>query len=104
MINLYTLQSLFESEGHTSTDNKSVDFSDEVVNQLNLIGNFCTSKDGQERTLGFLEGFCKVFEFLLHEKSGSTEWKVNSDHGGVSTMSGAECIIFEISLFVIKEY
>src|SRR5271156_2129530 len=78
---LDTLKSLFEGECHSTTDNQSIDFCDEIVNQLNLIGNFCTSENSQERSLGFLEGFGKVLEFFLHKESGSTFREFYSDHG-----------------------
>src|SRR5436190_23145890 len=78
---LYALQSLLEREGHSPTDHESIDFRDKIINQLNLIGNFGTTEDSQKRTFGIFEGFCKVFEFLLHKETGGPLRKINADHG-----------------------
>lgn len=95
-INLDTFQSLLECKGHASTDDESVYFSDKVINQLNLVRHFSAAEDSQKRTFGLFEGFCKVFELLLHEKPTGTLREVHSYHGRVSTMSSAESIIYNI--------
>jgi hypothetical protein len=63
---------------------------------LNLIRDFGTSKDGQEGTFGVLEGFGKVIEFFLHEESGGTLRKVNTDHRRMSTVRSSEGVVYQL--------
>jgi len=94
---LDTLQSLLECERHSTTDDESIDFGDEIVDQLDLIRDFSTSKDGQEGTFGVLEGFGKVIEFFLHEESGGTLREVNTDHRRMSTVRSPEGVVYQLA-------
>ena len=94
---LDTLQGLFECECHSTTDDESVDFGDEIVDQLDLIGDFGTSEDGQEGTFRVLEGFGKVVEFFLHEESGRTLREINPDHGRMSTVRSPKGVVYQLA-------
>ena len=94
---LDTLQGLLECECHSTTDDESIDFGDEIVDQLDLIRDFGTSKDGQEGTFGVLEGFGKVIEFFLHEESGGTLREVNTDHRRMSTVRSSEGVVYQLA-------
>jgi hypothetical protein len=94
---LDSIQGLLERKCHTTTDDEAVDLGDEVIDQLNLIGNFCASENSQEGTFRTFEGFGKVIEFLLHEETRGTDRKINADHGRMSTMSSSKGIIWIIS-------
>ena len=86
-------EGLFEGESHASADNQRVDLVQHVLDQLNFVRDLGTTEDGQEGTFGVLEGLCEIFEFLLHEETGSTLGELNSDHTRVSTVSGTESIV-----------
>jgi hypothetical protein len=96
-VDLDTLEGLFECECHTTTDDESVDFSDEIVDQLDLIGDLGSTEDSQERTFRFLKRFGKVLKFLLHKESRSTLRQVNSNHRRVSTVSSSKRIIYQLT-------
>jgi hypothetical protein len=66
---LDSFEGLFEGEGHATADDEGVYFGDEVVDQLDFIGHFCTSEDGEEGAFRLFKCFGKIFEFFLHEKT-----------------------------------
>ena len=91
---LDSFEGLFEGEGHATTDDEGVDFSDKIINQLNLIRNFCPTENGQEWSFRFLECFSKVFKFLLHKEPRSPLREINPDHRRMSTMCGSKGIVY----------
>jgi hypothetical protein len=93
---LDSIQGLLECECHTATDDEAVDLGDEVIDQLNLIRDFCASEDSQEGTFGAFEGFGKVIQFLLHEETRGTDWEINADHGRMRTMGSSKGVIYII--------
>jgi len=93
--NADTLESLLESESHAAADNQHVDLVEQVVDQLDLVADLGTAEDGEEGTLGLLEGLGEVLELLLHEEAGSLLGEVNTDHGTVGTVGGAEGVVDE---------
>lgn len=89
------VEGLLEGESHTTADDEGVDLVQEVVNELDLVSDLGTTEDGEERTLRRLESLGKVVELLLHEETGSLLGQIDTDHGGVSTVSSAESIVDE---------
>lgn len=69
------------------------DLVEQVLNQLNLVRHFGATEDGEERPLGRLEHFGKVLELFRHEQTGSLLRQVDSDHGRVGAVSGAERVV-----------
>jgi len=91
--NADTLQSLLEGERHTAADDQLVDLGDQVVDELDLVGNFRTSEDGKERAFGALESLSKELELLLHEKARGLLGEVDADHGAVAAVGGTEGVV-----------
>lgn len=87
------LEGLLEGEGHATADNEGVDLVKEVVDELDLVGDLGTTEDGKEGALRLLEGLGEVLKLLLDEETGSLLGEVNTDHGGVSTVSSAESVV-----------
>ncbi len=59
-----------EGVGHASADDDGVGFVEEVVDDLDLVGDFGSADDGDEGLVGFAESLAEVGEFLLHEEAG----------------------------------
>lgn len=87
------LERLLEGEGHAAADDQDVDLVEQVVDQLNLVADLGAAEDGEEGTLGLLEGLREVVELLLHEEAGGLLGKVDADHGAVATVGGAEGVV-----------
>lgn len=76
-----------------------------ILDELDLVGHLCTTKDGKEGSLGVLEDLGKVLEFLLHEEAGCPLREVDTDHGGVSSVSGTKAAAtFSARAFAAKSY
>ena len=88
-----TLEGLLEGEGHATADDQGVDLVKEVVDELDLVGDLGTTEDGEEGALRLLEGLGEVLELLLDEETGGLLGEVDTDHGGVSTVSSAESVV-----------
>lgn len=100
------LQSLLEGKAHPTANDQGVDLLisstisrvrttgthlvQHVLDQLNLVRHFGTTEDSQERPLGALEHFGKVFKLLLHQEPSGTLRELNADHGRVGTVGSAE--------------
>ena len=93
--NLDVLEGLLEGEGHGSGDDQAVDLGEEVVNELDLVGDLGATEDGEERTSRALKSLGEVLQLLLHEETGGLLGEVNSDHGAVRTVSSAESIVWK---------
>lgn len=93
--NADALEGLFEGEGHAAADDEHVDLVEEVVDQLDLVADLGTTKDGEEGTLGRLEGLGEVVELLLHEEAGGLLGEVDADHGAVGAVGSAEGVVDE---------
>src|SRR6188474_2010970 len=60
--------SLEEGVRHRTADQKFVDFSfDEGFDDRDLVRNFRTAKDRDERTLGIIQSLAEKLELLLHQ-------------------------------------
>lgn len=90
---LDVLQSLLEGKSHTAGNDQAVDLGEEVIDQLDLVGDLGAAKDGEEGTLGVLQGLGEVLEFLLDEESGRLLGQLDADHGAVGAVGGAEGIV-----------
>lgn len=88
------LESLLEGESHTTADDEGVDLVEEVVDELDLVRDLGTTEDGKEGSLGLLKSLSKVVKLLLHEETGSLLGQVDTDHGGVGTVSSAKSIVW----------
>ena len=59
-----------EGVGHAAADDDGVGLVEEVVDDLDLVGDFGSADDGDEGLVGLGEGFAEVGELLLHEQAG----------------------------------
>lgn len=84
---------LLEGEGHAATDDEDVDLVEEVVDELDLVGDLGTTEDGEEGTSGVLKGLAEVLELLLHEETRGLLGDLDTDHGGVSTVGSTEGVV-----------
>lgn len=84
------VKGLLESERHATADDQSVNLVEHVLNQLNLVGDLGTTKDGKEGPFGVLKDLSKVLELLLHEEASSSLGELDTDHGGVGSVGGTE--------------
>lgn len=89
----HVLEGLLEGEGHATADDEGVDLVEQVVDQLDLVGNLGTAENGEEGALGRLENLGEVLELLLHEETGGLDREVNANHGGVGAVGSAESIV-----------
>src|SRR2546423_425675 len=86
-------QGLFECECHPTTDDQTIDFPKQVVNQLDLVRDLCTTEDCKEWSFGVLKSLCEVVEFFLHEKARRLLWQFDTNHGAVGTVSGPKSVV-----------
>lgn len=87
------LEGFLEGESHTTADDEGVDLVKEIVNELDLVGDLGTTEDGKEGALRLLKGLGEVLELLLDEETGGLLGEVDTDHGGVGTVSSAESVV-----------
>mmetsp|Transcript_4296 Transcript_4296/g.10553 ORF Transcript_4296/g.10553 Transcript_4296/m.10553 type:complete len:294 (-) Transcript_4296:55-936(-) len=87
------VHSFLEGVRHTTTNDHHVYLVQEVHNQLDLIRNLGTTKNGKERTHRFVECLGKVGELLVHEQTSSTLRKIHTNHRTVSTVSSTKGIV-----------
>lgn len=64
-----------------------------VIDELNLVGDLGTTKDGQERPLRALKRLREEVELLLDEETSSTLRELDANHGRVCTVSGTERVV-----------
>ena len=66
---------------------------EEVVDELDLVGDLCTAEDGEERARRIVEHLVECLEFLVHEETSSALRKFNTSHRGVVAVSGTESVV-----------
>lgn len=76
-----------------SPENNATRLVKHVFDELDLIGDLCTTKDSEEGACGRFESLGEVLELLLHEETSSALRKLNTDHTRVSTVRGTEGVI-----------
>merc|ERR1719461_2357691 len=91
--NVHVVIDFPEGESHSTSYNHFIYFVQHIFNQLNLVCNLCSSKDGQEGFLWVVESLGKVCQLLLEQESRSTSFKTFTHHAGVSSVSSSKSII-----------
>ena len=85
--------SLQEGIGHTAADDDGVGLLEEVIDDSNLVGDFCAAKDSDKGALRVVQGFAHDAQFLVDQQAGiGRQISRNAGGGGVGTMHGAEGI------------
>jgi hypothetical protein len=92
---LHAIDHLLEREGHATPDDHFIHLVEQVVNQLNFVLDFRTTKDGQVRTCRSLQHAREGSEFLAEEESGGTGVELHADHAAMGPVRGAEGIVDE---------
>ena len=89
--------SLEECVGHGSTDEDGVRLFHESIDDLNLIRNFRSAHDDDERLGGRFKLFDEEFELELHEHSdgGIADVLGDPSGGSVGAVGGAEGVVYE---------
>merc|ERR1711953_139475 len=82
-----------EGKRHATTDDQLVDLVQHIEDELNLIRNLCTTKDGQHWLGRGVQNLSKSIKFLRHQATSGLDFESLSDHRTVCTMRGAKCII-----------
>ena len=59
-----------EGVGHAAADEEGVGFVEQVVDDLDLVGDLGAADDGDEGLVGFGDGLAEVVELLLHQQAG----------------------------------
>jgi hypothetical protein len=97
-------EGLLEGEGHGSGDDQTVDLREEVVNQLNLVGDLGATENGEEGTGRALQSLGEVLELLLHEETGSLLGEVHADHGAVGAVSSTESVVWMVVRYKYRDW
>ncbi len=84
-----------EGVGHAAADDDGVGFVEEVVDDVDLVGDLGSADDGDEGLVGFGEGLAEVGELLLHEQAGGGMFDEVGDAlgGGVGAVGAAEGVV-----------
>jgi len=53
---------------------RNVDFGEQVLDHTDLVANFGSAQNGDERALGILKRAAEVFQFFLHQQAGGGFW------------------------------
>src|SRR5690606_11425114 len=89
----HALEVLEEGVGHAAADDHAVDLVEQVLDQLDLVGDLGPAEDRQERPLGVLERLAEVLELLLHEQARGALGQVDADHRGVGAVGRTERVV-----------
>src|SRR6202044_3621194 len=81
--------------GHAAADEKGINLAQEMIDDLNLVGDFGAAKDRDEGFLGVFERLSEVRELLFHEEArGRRLYEMGNALGrGVSAMRAAKGVI-----------
>ena len=86
-----------ESISHTTADDQSIYFIQQVVDYGNLAGNFCSTQDSNEWSFRVVYCIAKEIDLFLHQISNNSSIYIfcNTYVRAVSSVSGSECIVYE---------
>ncbi len=104
---LADLQTLgfFEGVGHAAADEHDIGDFHQVLDDFDLVADFCAAENGDEGTRGIGDGSAEVGEFLFHQQAGGglPDEASDADDGGMGAMSGAEGIANEQAIAKLGE-
>lgn len=88
---------LDEGVSHATADDERVALVEKIVDDVELVGNFCAAQNRNEGTDGIFDCVAKELEFLLNQetadRNGSKTVLNDACRRGVSAVSGAECVV-----------
>ncbi len=84
-----------EGVGHAAADDDGVGLVEQVVDDLDLVGDFGSADDGDEGLDGIGDGLAEVGELLVHEEAGGGLCDEVGDAlgGGVGAVGAAEGVV-----------
>jgi len=91
--NIDSVHLLEESECHAAANDHLIDLVEHILNELNLVFDFCASQDDELRLLWMLEDPSEAFKLLLHKISCSSDLMIDTDHRRVCSVCSPKCII-----------
>ena len=93
LADLDVVQHFEEGERHTAADDHLVHLVQQVLDQLNLVGDLSTAQNRQERSLRILQRLREVVQLLLHQEAGGSLGQLHADHRAVRTMRRTERVV-----------
>ncbi len=84
-----------EGVGHAADDDEGVDLVEQVIDDVDLAGDFGAADDGDEGLLRRFEGLAEVGDFLFHQQAGDGGLEEVGDAlgGCVGAVRGAESVV-----------
>ncbi len=84
---------LLEGIGHAAADDDGVGLLEQVVDDVDLVGDLGTAEDSDEGTLGIVQSLAHDAQFLLDEQASvGGQIGGNTGGGGVGAVHGAESV------------
>mmetsp|Transcript_36754 Transcript_36754/g.79631 ORF Transcript_36754/g.79631 Transcript_36754/m.79631 type:complete len:671 (+) Transcript_36754:888-2900(+) len=93
--NVHLVNHLQECVGHATTDDHLVDLVQQVHDQLDLVADLRTTKDGQDRSGRLVQDLGEGVQLLGHEAPTALDVEALTDHGTVCPVRGAEGVAAE---------
>ena len=86
-----------ECVSHSAADDQCVYFIQQVVDNRNLAGNFCSAKDSYERSLWIIYSISQEIDLFLHQISYYSGINIfgNTNVGAMSSVGSTESIIYK---------
>src|SRR5699024_7333994 len=85
-----------EGVGHTAAGDQGVHLLQQVLDDVQLVGNLGAAQNSHEGTLGSSQSLAHDGNFLLHQVAGNGRQVVShAGGGGVGTVSGAESVVYK---------
>ena len=86
-----------ERVGHRAADQERVGFAEQLLDDIDFVGDFGPAEDRDERPRGFGDGFAQKFQFLLNQKPDRARLALqrlrHAECAGVLAVGGAECVV-----------
>ena len=88
-------QRALECIGHAADNHQRIDLVEQIVDHVNLAGDFRPADDGHEGFFRRFQGLAEVGNFLFHQQAGYSGLEEVGDAlgGSVGAMSGAEGVV-----------
>src|SRR5215469_9628515 len=94
---LPNFESLGAQEGisHAAANEQSIDFLKQILNYANLIADFRSAQNGNERPRRILQHFAQILELLFHKQPRRALFHEagHTNRGSMSAMCGAESVV-----------
>jgi hypothetical protein len=89
----HSREDFLEGEGHAATDDDLVGLVEQVVDQLDLVGDLGATEDRQQRPLRRFEHGREGRQLLVHQVAGRALGQLHAGHRRVVAVGGAKGIV-----------